>query len=125
MKVIIDKRCVLRNAYAVGEAYTRVAGGYIDSINNNDLRLLVSSILSWQQIETAASDARVTSDAAFLAGWQADNFSEKLIAGMREPVGILDLADRLGISPPTLDEAIARETVHPVRPLKSRSPSPC
>jgi hypothetical protein len=126
MSPLVDRKSLLRSVHAAGEAYTRVAGAYIDVLDNNDLRLLVSSILSWEQIETARSDKRISPDAAFFARWQADNFAEKLIAGMREPVAILDLAQRLGISPPTLDEAIARARPRPARRrfTQTRRPSP-
>jgi hypothetical protein len=116
MSTILDKASVLQQVHVVSEAYARISGNIIETADKNDVKILVLNILAWRAIERATPDDRVSDDAAFLARWEASNFGDKLISAMKEPVGIVALAKRLGINPLTLDEAL-KVARHPTSPL--------
>lgn len=127
MTTIVTKAHVLKRAEDASVAYTQVSALEISTSDSDDLRFLLSCILNWQVLDSAyvlQRDTRIDSEAAHLARWQADNFSEKLIVGRKPPAGIRELASRLSISIPSVDEAIMREQIQllrPPRPWRARS----
>jgi hypothetical protein len=99
MSTIITKRQILREVREAAKAYGRVAGLAIDATDNQDLRLLVAAILRWEIVQ-AADASQVTGEAAHLARFEASNFADKLLTGMVKPIGIRQLARKLGVECP-------------------------
>jgi hypothetical protein len=106
MKGIIEKSTIVAEVFNVSRAYVRVAGLTLETADNDDLRLIVSTILRWQSVQ-CGEPSRITNDAAFLARFEAANFAEKLLSRMSEPIGITGLAARLGIVSPAVDLAVS------------------
>ena len=106
MKQILRKTSIIADVREASRAYARVARYYVDQLDNADVRLVVSYILNWRALQSAPK-SRVSSDAAFLARFEADNFAEKLCGAMKEPIGFSGLAAKLQVAQPTIDEALA------------------